>query len=316
MSKKRRRPSGYRPPSTTETVTRADASDRGEPQVPRVLGWLSRPPADSPWPTIPRALARGLVTVGSSPAVLLTGFFLLLIMWVSLVALGLEGPPGRLVNLLALPPVSTYFDALNGVTIYGFGSGGFIAASAFLLVRSVVLALLTGMTVQLLEGQGRVVDGLARGLRAIPVTVGVNLMTLAMMVTGSVILPILGAGLGFLASVLTLVAALFLFVFAPVLAVREPERPFYDVIRRGARAALMPGSRHLLMCLGYIFLTLPILVALAPGGALLGVNPSLAMWIYALVCTFVHLAFLAAFAYRLMAVEAEIPEQPVRLRRR
>lgn len=316
MSKKRRKPSGYRPPPATEQVVEADADVREEPQVPRVLGWLSRPPADSPWPTIPRALVRGLVTVGSSVALLLTGFVLVLVMWVALVALGLEGPPGRLVNLLALPPVSTYFDALNGVTIYGFGSGGFIAASVFLLVRSVVLALLTGMTVQLLEAEGRALDGLVRGLRAIPITIAVNLMTLAMMVMGSVILPILGAGLGFLASVLTLVAALFLFVFAPVLAVREPDRPFYDVIRRGARAALMPGSRHLLMCLGYIFLTLPILVALAPGGALLGVNPSLAMWTYALVCTFVHLAFLAAFAYRLMAIEDEIPEQPVRLRRR
>jgi hypothetical protein len=70
------------------------------------------------------------------------------------------------------------------------------------------------------------------------------------------------------------------------------------------------------MCLLYIFLTLPILVAAAPGGALLGVNPTLATWVYALVCTYVHLSFLAAFAYRLMAIEDEIPEQPVRRRRR
>ncbi len=316
MSKKRRKPRGYRPPPETEPPAPVEAPEREEPAVPRGLGWLSRPTADTAWPTIPRSIARGLVTVGSSPALLLTGFLLLLAMWVVLVALGLEGPPARLVNLLALPPVSTYFDALNGVTIYGFGPEGYFAASAFLLVRSIVLALLTGMTVELLEGDGSVRVGLGRGIRAIPVTLATNLMTLAMMVMGSVVLPVLGAGLGFLASVLTLVAALFLFVFAPVLAVREPDRPFYDVIRRGARAALLPGSRHLLMCLGYIFLALPLLVAVAPGGALLGVNPSLAMWIYALVSTFVHLAFMAAFAYRLIAVEHEIPEQPVRLRRR
>jgi hypothetical protein len=40
------------------------------------------------------------------------------------------------------------------------------------------------------------------------------------------------------------------------------------------------------------------------------------MWAYALVCTFVHLSFLAAFAYRLMAVEDEIPEPQARSRRR
>jgi hypothetical protein len=116
--------------------------------------------------------------------------------------------------------------------------------------------------------------------------------------------------------VLTLVAALFLFVFAPILAVREPERPFYDIVRRGARAAMLPGSRHLLMSMLYIFLTLPILVALAPGGSLLGVNPTVTMWIYALVCTFIHLAFLAAFAFRVLSIEDEIPDQPVKMRRR
>jgi hypothetical protein len=316
MSKKRRKRSGYRPPAAAQPQVRRSDAAAEPPAVPRFLGWLAKPAAGSPWPTIPRALARGFVTVGSSPPLLLTGFVLLLLMWVGLVALGLEGPAGRLVNMLALPPVSTYSDALNGVTIYGLGPQGLIAASVFLLFRSVVLALLTGMTVALLEGDGSVVRGLFAGLRAIPVAIAVNLLTLSLMITSSLVLPLLGAGLGFLGSVLTLVAALFLFVFAPVIAVREPGRPFPDAIRRGARAAMMPGSRHLLMCLGYIFLTLPILVMAAPGGALLGVNPTLAMWAYALVCTFVHLSFLAAFAYRLMAVEDEIPEPQARSRRR
>jgi len=281
-----------------------------------MLGWLSRPPADTGWPSVSKSVGRGFVTVGTSPLVLLSSFALVLLLWLALVGLGLEGPPGRLVNLLALPPISTYFDALNGVTIYGFGPMGFIAATAFLLARSVLLALITAFIVRIYEGEGSVGETLARGARVIPVAMGVNLLTLAMMVAGSIVLPVLGAGLGFLASVLTLVAALFLFVFAPVVALREPGRPLYEVVRRGARAALLPGSRHLLMCLLYIFLTLPILVALAPGGALLGVNPELATWVYALLCTYVHLAFLAAFAFRLMSIEEDIPEEPVRIRRR
>lgn len=322
-SKRRKKPTGYRsapvmPASAAAKAAKASktAEAPARPEVPGILGWLSRPTGDSSWPTMSKSLGRGFATVGSSAVVLLTAFVLLLVMWVALVGLGLAGPPARLVNLLALPPISTYFDALNGVTMYGFGPQGFISATAFLLVRAVVLALLTALVVRIYEGEGTLGEALTRGVRAIPVAVAVNLLTLAMMVGGSIVLPLLGAGLGFLASVLTLVAALFLFVFAPILAVREPERPFYDIVRRGARAAMLPGSRHLLMSMLYIFLTLPILVALAPGGALLGVNPSVTMWIYALVCTFVHLAFLAAFAFRVLSIEGEIPDQPVKMRRR
>lgn len=318
MSKRRKKPAtGYRGASSGRSapaVTEEAPAQRAE--VPGFLGWLSRPAGETPWPTIPRALGRGFVTVGSSPVMLLSGFVLLLALWAGLVALGLAGPPGRLVNLLALPPVSTYFDALNGSTIYGFGPQGFLAATVFLAIRSVVLALLVGVAVQALEGSGSTSGGLRRGLHAIPATILVNLLSLSMMVMGSVILPVLGPGLGFLASVLTLVASMFLFVFTPIAAVLEPDRPLVDVIRRGGRAALLPGSRHLVMCLVYIFLALPTLVALAPGGSLLGVNPSVAMWAYALVCTFLHLSFLAAFAYRFMAVEHEIPDEPVKLRRR
>lgn len=318
MSRKRKKPTGYRAPSSPPrpAVAEPDAATVERPPLPGVLSWLSRPASDTGWPSIGRSLGRGLITVGSSALVLLASFLLLFALWVALVALGLEGPPARLVNLLALPPISTYFDALNGVTIYGFGPMGFIAATAFLLARSVVLALVTALIVRIYEGEGSVQEALGRGVRVIPVTIAVNLLTLAMMVSGSLVLPLLGPGLGFLGSVLTLVAALFLFVFAPILALREPDRPLYDVVRRGARAALLPGSRHLLMCMIYIFLTLPILVVLVPGGALLGVNPSLATWVYVLVCTYVHLSFLGAFAFRLLSIEEDIPEQPVRRRRR
>lgn len=319
MSRKRKKPTGYRTPSSASSrpaSAPATTQASGRPAGPGMLGWLSRPPVDSGWPSIGKALGRGFITVGSSPLVLLSSFVLVFALWLALIGLGLEGPPGRLVNLLALPPISTYFDALNGVTIYGFGPMGFIAATAFLLVRSVLLALITALIVWVYEGEGTLGETLARGARVIPVAMAVNLLTLAMMVAGSIVLPVLGAGLGFLASVLTLVAALFLFVFAPVVALREPGRPLLDVVRRGARAALMPGSRHLLMCLFYIFLTLPILVALAPGGALLGVNPAAATWVYALLCTYVHLSFLAAFAFRFMSIEDEVPDEPVRIRRR
>jgi hypothetical protein len=325
MSKKRRKAkprSGYRPPGgavpqVTERAVPASGSraTRRRSEVPSALGFLSRGNVDSPFPPIPQAIARGAVAVGSSLVLLVTAFVLEFVLWVGLVALGLEGPPGRLVNLLALPPISTYFDALNGVTIYGFGGAGFGAATAFIIVRSLILAVVVGLVVQTLEGGGSPLEGVRRGLAAFPTVLVTGILALSLMIVGSVILPVLGPGLGFLGSVLTLVAALFFLVYAPVAAVREG-RPIQETIRRSARAAMMPGSRHLLFCMFYIFLTLPILVALAPSGNLLGVNPSIGMWAYGLITTFVHLTFLAAFAYRWIKAEDEVPDQPLRARAR
>ncbi len=330
MTKKRRRSkprAGYRSepepssvqaleePEASTATTRTTGSRRRAGQIPPALGFLSRGTGDSPFPPIPISLGRGFMAVGSSAIVLVVAFVLEFALWAGLVALGLEGPPGRLVNLLALPPVSTYFDALNGVTIYGFGSSGFLSATIFIVVRSVVLALLTGLIVQALEGGGSPIVALFRGLRAVPTVLAAGILALSLMVIGSVILPALGPGLGFLGSVLTLVAALFFLVYAPVVAVRE-DRSVLDAIRRSGRAALMPGSRHLILCMLYIFLTLPILVAIAPGGSLLGVNPSIGMWSYALVATFIHLGFLGTFAYRWIEAEHAIPEEPLKLRRR
>lgn len=301
---------------TGRAPARRETAAPEAPQVPRLLGWLSAPTIDSAWPPIGRSLGRGFLTVGSSPLILLSSFGLVFLMWVGLVALGLEGPPARLVNLLALPPVSTYFDALNGVSIFGYGIVGFLAAAGFLLLRAVVLGLLTALIVRVYEGEGTVGEALVRGLRIAPVTAVVGLLSLSTMILGSVVLPFLGPGFGLLGSVLLLVVAMFLFTFAPVLALRRPDLPLPEVVRRGARAALMPGSRHLLMSMLYIFLTLPLLLALTPGGGALGVNPGLATWVWALLCTVVHLGFLGAFAYRFMTVEDEVPETPVRRARR
>jgi hypothetical protein len=314
--KRRKKASGYRQPPAKSGQTRTAEAPAERPSVPGFLGFLSRGSGDSGFPSIPHALGRGFLTAGSSATLLLSGFALLLVLWLGLVLLGLEGPLGQLSNLLALPPVSTYFDATNAVAIYGFGPEGIIASVVFLGVRAITLGLLGGLVVQALLDEGTAADGLRRGVRAIPVLLATNLATFSMMVAGSVFLPFLGPGLGFLGSLLTLVAALFLFAFVPAAAAWETDRPFYDTIRRASRAALLPGSRHLLMCLMYIFMALPILVALAPGGGLRSVNPSTALWAYALVCSYIHLSFLAAFSYRYLAVADDIPDEPLKLRRR
>jgi hypothetical protein len=315
---KRRRKSRPRTSAAVDTEptrasTSASEARRREPPAPR--GLFSRAFVDSPFPPIGRSLVRGFVIAGSSVELLAIAFVLLFVLWIGLVALGLEGPPGRLVDLLALPPISTYFDALNGVAIYGLGGVAFVAATVFIVVRSVILSILAALVVQQIEGGGPIRDALVRGLRAIPVVIASGILALSAMILGSVLLPILGAGLGFLGSVVTLVGAMFFLVYVPIIAVRM-DLGAAETIRRSGRAAMMPGSRHLMLCLLYVFLTLPILVAVAPGGSLLGVNPSVGMWAFAIVCTFVHLAFLTTFAYRWIEAEDQVPDAPVRVRRR
>lgn len=317
MSNGKRRRGNKRPVTTKRApAPRRATATQEAPQrpVPGWLGWLSRPTGDSPFPSISSALRSGAIAVASSAPILLTTFLFLFASWVGLLALGLEGPPGRLVNLAALPPVGTYFDALNGVTIFGYGTRGLVAAGAFLLVRAAFIAVLTGMVVATFEGTG-LPGGAVRGLRAYPVVLAVNILSLSMMVAGTIVLPFLGPGLGFLGSVLILVVALFAFAFVPAAAITE-RRSLAETLRRGGRGAMMPGSRHVLMSMLYIFLSLPLLVAFAPNGSALTVNPSLPTWVYALLAAFVHVVFLAAFAYRWMVAREEVPDQPVRARRR
>jgi hypothetical protein len=315
VSKKRRRGGGgsrsrvrsplVELPAAAETEKRPKKSD-GSQRV----GWLSRPP-DPRWPSIPRSLGRGFLAVGSSPLMLAISFLFVFLAWVGLVGLGFEGPSGRLVTLAALPPVGSYFDWLIGLTVFGYGLPGLLAITGFLLVRSLLVAVMTGLVVQSLEGGASGLEGVVRGLRAYPVALAAGFLSLSMLMAGTVLLPVLGGELAFLGSVLILIAALFSLVFAPVAAVRE-QHGIVETLRRSGRAAMMPGSRHGIMSTLYILVAFPLLVLFAPSGNELTVNPGLMEWIYGLLATFVHLGFLAAFAYRWMAIESEVPDRPVK----
>lgn len=315
MSKKRRKPrSGKRAAPRPQAVLE-EVEAPARPAPPGFFNWLMPRAGDTVFPSVSRSVARGLLVVGSSAVILGVTFGFVFLAWVGLVALGFEGPPGRIVDLAALPPVSTYFDALNGVGIYGYGLAGMLVSMGFLLLRALVVAVVTGLIVVRLEGEGTALEGLLRGLRAYPTVLTVNVIAMVSMLAGSTVLPFLGAGIGFLGYVAVLVAVLFFLAFAPAAAVRE-ERPVVETLRRSGRAALMPRSRHILMCLLYIFLALPMLLAFAPEGNFLTVNPSIRAWVYGLCASFIHVAFLAAFSYRWMAVEDEVPERPVKRARR
>ena len=304
---RRRRPAAPRPPEPR------DVEPTEAPQPRRGLGGALFGGGPSILPSIPRSLGRGLLAIVTQPVLLIVALVLPFLVWLALLAIGFEGSAGRLVDVLALPPIATYFDLGTGASVVGVGPAFLVFTAVSVLIRGVIYALLAGMIVEALE-DGRVSRyGLLRGIAAIPAVLVVQVIAFSLIIAGNLFFPILGPGIGFLAFVAALVGGLFFLGFAPTAAVRQG-RGVLDTIRRSGRAAQLPGTRQLLFCALYFFVALPVVVGLVPGGTRLSANPSLAAWIFILAVSVVHLAFMAALAYRWIVVEPLVPEEPVRRR--
>jgi hypothetical protein len=269
--------------------------------------------AESPLPPMGRSLGRGLLTVASQPALTLVAVLAPVVTWLVLLAVGFEGLPNRLVDVLALPPISTYFDLGTGTSRFGLGPSFLAFLGVSMLIRTLLYAFLAGGIVEALV-DGRVTRyGVVLGVTAIPTVLLVQVASFTLIVAGNLFFPVLGPGIGFLGFVAALVAGLFFLGFAPTAAVRE-RRPVMETVRRSGRAAMLPGGRHLILCSLYFFLALPVVLGLAPGGSEITANPTLATWVFALLANVIHLGFMAAFAYRWIVAEPAVPEQPVRRR--
>jgi len=269
--------------------------------------------ASSVMPPIGRSLGRGLLTVASSPVLVVIAVVAVPLSWMTLLAIGFEGSPSRLVDVLALPPISTYFDLGTGASVVGIGPAFLIFTGVAIAIRSVIYAVLTGLIVEVLE-DGRVSTyGLLRGLSVIPTVIVVQILSFSLIVAGNLVFPVLGPGIGFLAFVAALVGGLFFLGFAPTAAIRQG-RGIAESVRRSGRAAMLPGSRHLIFCALYFFIALPVMVGLAPGGGDITANPALVTWIFALAVNVLHLGFMAALSYRWIVAEPSVPEAPVKRR--
>jgi hypothetical protein len=264
-------------------------------------------------PPIGRSLGRGILTVASSPTLVLIAVVLVPLAWLLLLSIGFEGSPSRLVDVLALPPISTYFDLGTGASVVGLGPAFLVFTGVAIVLRSAVVAALSGLIVEALEGHRAGLVGLLRGLRVIPTVVVVEVLSFSLIVAGNLVFPVLGPGIGFLAFVAALVGGLFFLGFAPTAAIRQG-RGIADTIRRSGRAAMLPGSRHLVFCSLYFFIALPVVVGFAPGGADITANPTLATWVFVLLVNVFHLGFMAALSYRWIVAEPSVPEEPVRRR--
>ena len=264
-------------------------------------------------PPIGRSFGRGLLTVVSSPVLLLVALLAPLLAWLAVLALGYEGPPAPLVYLLAIPPISTIFDLGAGSSALGIGPAFLVFLTISMLLRATVYSVVAGMIVEALE-DGRVsMYGMLRGLRAIPTVIVVEVLSFSLIITSQLVFPVLGPGIGLLAQLAALVGGVYFLGFAPTASIRQGRR-MPDTIRRSGRAAMLPGSQHLLFCSIYSFFVVFVLPPLPPRGAEITANPSLATWVFTLAVNVLHLGFMAALSYRWIVAEPSVPEEPVRRR--
>ncbi len=299
-----RGPSGYR--------------DRAPAPAPQRRGFLDnlltpRVPGATSMPRIRTAFVRGVVTVMGAPALVIAPIVYVLVVWLALVAFGYQGAFSPLANLLALPPIGTSLDATLATSIFGL-KGGIFGMFAFLAVRAAALAFLTAAAVAMLD-EGRVTAArLRRGLRALPVMFATCVIGVAILYFGSFFAQLLGPGFGILIQIGSVIFGVYLFVFAPILAV-DQARPMPDALARSARAARMPGTGNLSLATLYVLPSLVVIFVRAVPGGLIGANPTIAAWVYVLGLNLLHMAMLTTFAFRYLSIAHEVPEAPARASR-
>jgi hypothetical protein len=296
------RPSGYRDPKPAPTPVRK----RGlldSMFAPRV-------PGSSSMPRIRTAITRGVVTVLGSPVLVVAPIVFVLGVWLLLVAAGYQGPFAPLANLIALPPIGTSLDATFATSLFGL-RGGLYGILVFLAVRAILLALTTAAIIEALE-DGRVTRAsIRRAVRSMPVTFAICIVAVGVLTLSSVFGQLIGPGFGILLQVGALVVGLYLLVFAPVIAIDE-RRSMPDSLAKSFRAARIPGVGNLSLAALYVVPSIALIVIPGKPGNLMGVNPPAEAWIFVLLINLLHLALMAAFAFRYLSIAHEVLDPSAR----
>ncbi|HZA60198.1 MAG TPA: hypothetical protein VE754_00775 [Actinomycetota bacterium] len=300
MSKKRDRRRRPQPPGRLERRAEADA-----PEPPRRRGLFGGQAGESPYPPIGVSLARGFRAVGGSPILLAVPFVLLAALWGIFAGFDTDIPPQGLVLLTGLPPVSVRLDifVVTGITESAVWTTVFVLALA--TIRAAVLgAVALAIVARLRDESPR------DALRRLPRVTGVLFLVLSLEFAMVVAIPLLlqtlaGPALAELGFIAALVLGLHYLGMALVIPAAETDAAA-NVLRRSFRAARLPGPRHLLLVVAYfsfVFWS----ASIAPGGALAPATPSVAVWAFALLASFIHFGVLGALAYRWLAVRDQVP---------
>lgn len=285
------------------------ADDRSSASPRRgLLSGMSVAPMES-MPRIRTAFARSLAATWSSPLIVgLVGAWLL-VEWIVIVALGYPGPFFFLGNLSATPPLSTTTDVYISIGLFGRLGLAFVFGIAAL--HAILVSLLTGLVIEAIETGTASRWGAVRGLKAFPVAFAVRIIGVMGLILSELGGSFGGGGLALFVQLGVLVVVVWLFAFAPVIAVAEGRR-LMDALGRSMRAARLPGSGNLSFAILYVF---PVFATfLAPGvpGRVLDVSPPFTAWIFAMFMNLLHVAILGAIAFRYLMVADEVPDAPAR----
>lgn len=223
--------------------------------------------------------------------------------------LAILGTPMRLIvapALVALPPVSTWFDVAYALDVGG-GTPGILALVSLFLLRGIVVTGAVGLVLADIDGipGGGGIAAVRRGLRVLPIALLIDLFQFSVLLPAQALLqiPFVGVLLWFLTLGLTTTL-----VYAVVDAWRRDIRQTESVLR-AVRAVRVRGGGHVALGLAYVMVCLLLTslwayVAASPAPAIsLGVLSAL-----------LHLGFVSAFVRRWVAVEDDVP--PPRSRRR
>jgi hypothetical protein len=264
-------------------------------------------------PPIRTAFARGLAGTWSSPVVVGATVAWLLVEWLIIVGLGYPGPFALLAHVAAPAPLSTTTDLSVSIGILGVGRGlplVVIPAAVHALWHSLVV----GLAIETIETGGASRWGAVRGLRAFPIAFAIHVFGVIVLFASQILAGLGGGGLAFILQLAVLVLAVWVFAFAPVIAVAEGRR-FLDCLSRSLRAARLPGSGNLAFAALYVIPWFATFVATSVGaapGSGLDVNPGYSAWIFVVVVSLLHAAILGALAMRYLAIASEVPDAPVR----
>ncbi|MGH2723298.1 MAG: hypothetical protein ACRDI0_03360 [Actinomycetota bacterium] len=260
---------------------------------------LFRGAAQSPFPPFGVSLARGLGAVGSSPLILAVTFVSTIATWAVFVALG-TGPTLRtLVIQMSVSPLHVFFDVDALFQAAGGSVFTLVATIILATVRAVSFGLLLLLIVGALRGERPDVRGTLRLLPRVGLTLfAVYVGEVVLVLTASqLIVGILGPSF----SILVPLVALHFLVMVPVVAALEHVAA-REALRKGLRAARLPGARHIGLVVGYFLFTL---YATSGAPALSPATPTVLGWAFVLAVSFVHVGVLAAFAFRWLAVREE-----------
>ena len=266
-------------------------------------------------PKIRTSITRGLATILATPALVVAVPIVILLEWLVLLAFGFQGPFTILGATFAIPPISTSTDvslASNifsavGATGPGAALAPLVGITVFLAVHAAIQALVTTVAVERMRTGSVSVWSLRRGMHVWPVAIAVGVVNLGVLIVANFV-QLLGGGIGFILAVSLLVAGVYLFASAPAIAADE-ELSLPLTLSKAVRAARLPGSNNLMLAVLYAVPSFALLLAPLPG-SLIGVNPSIGAWTASILINVLQAAAVAMFAFRYLAIGAEVADAP------